>query len=153
MNECEETKDNCDKATTTCFNFYGDYMCLCKQGYAYVPQKTNICQGNVQLKEITCRSWRFWIINSRYLLEWDSVNIILGWTVVWCEIGDVQLVGRFKEVTTLQWKNHVALPSLWSQGLSKKNIVVEIGLYLCTHLCKLSFPYYIFKLAMDHKLG
>ncbi|KHN79734.1 Fibrillin-1 [Toxocara canis] len=43
VDECEEGSDDCDELTTTCFNFYSGFMCLCKQGYGYFAQKMNVC--------------------------------------------------------------------------------------------------------------
>ena len=33
IDECKEGKDGCDKATTTCTNYPGNYRCDCKHGY------------------------------------------------------------------------------------------------------------------------
>lgn len=33
IDECKEGKDGCDKASTTCFNYPGNFRCDCKYGY------------------------------------------------------------------------------------------------------------------------
>ncbi|VDK42368.1 unnamed protein product [Anisakis simplex] len=44
VNECMEGIDDCDKKTTSCFNTYSGYMCICNSGLVHVPQKTNVCE-------------------------------------------------------------------------------------------------------------